>query len=95
LYESTASDAKEELASAKQYSSLKTETHPSRIWAKDCFVEEVDARHGEALWGYILGHAVKENAWTWRKDIDQVPTRIDIKRHLAECQQQLKERSRI
>ena len=90
LYDSMAADAKDELASAKQYSSLKLETHPGRIWAKDCSVEEVDIPHGRNLWGYILDHARKEGAWIWRVDCDAVPTRDDLKPLLAICKQQLR-----
>jgi hypothetical protein len=49
LYDSMAGDAKDEMASAKQYSSLKLECRPGRVWAKDCFVEEVDIPHGRNL----------------------------------------------
>jgi hypothetical protein len=83
-------DAKEEIAAAKQYASLKLETHPGRVFAKDCSVDEVgDIEHARNLFGYILDHEKSEGAWVWRHDRDTVPTREQIAQLLATCKAKL------
>jgi hypothetical protein len=64
MYDSVASEAKDEIGRAKQFASLKLESHPGRVFAKDCSVEEVEGiGHARELWKYILKHEFKEGAW--------------------------------
>jgi hypothetical protein len=84
LYDSQAADAKDEIGRAKQYASLKLETRPGRIFAKDCDVEEVTLEHARQLWKYILAHERKEGAYIWRYDRDPIPTRQLIHQFLEE-----------
>ena len=89
LYDSVASDAKAEIGAAKQCASLKCQTHPGRVFAKDCSVDEVDdITHARNLWRYILAHQKHEGAWVWRYDRDAVPTREQIDQLLAICKAQ-------
>jgi hypothetical protein len=73
LYDSNGADAKSELAKAKQFASLKLTTRAGRIWARDASVDQVrNVQHARRLWVYILKHAQKEGAWTWRYDRDEI-----------------------
>jgi hypothetical protein len=84
LYDSIATDAKVEIGSAKQFASLKLESRPGRVFAKDCSVDEVTLEHARRLWKYILGHEQKEGAFIWRYDRDLVPTKELLKLLLTE-----------
>jgi hypothetical protein len=83
LYDSIATDAKEEIGRAKQFASLKLETRPGRIFAKDCDVEEVTLEHARRLWKYILEHEQKEGAYIWRYDRNAAPTKPMLKQMIA------------
>ncbi len=74
LFDSVAIDVVEELGRAKQFASLKYTGRRGRFWgrgAKIIVVDDVD--HARRVWRYILDHAVKEGAWTWRYDRDEPP----------------------
>ncbi len=74
LYDSFAEDAAIELGRAKQYASLKLTTRPGRLWGKHSKIIVVrDVQHARSVWRYILDHAAKEQAWTWRYDRDDPP----------------------
>ena len=93
MFDSTAPDAKDEIGRAKQFASLKLESRPGRVFAKDCSVEEAEGvGHARKLWKYILNHEFKEGAWVWRYDKCQIPTREEIKRLQIECKRELQGR---
>ena len=74
LYDSIAADARNELGRAKQYASLKLPDHRGRLWGKGAKIVVVrDIVHARRVWKYILDHAIKEGAWTWRYDRDEAP----------------------